>query len=189
MPNLFELFKYSKLLNLQDGRIDLMNVPINIVPTSILCDLQKGLIDSIGFKAAYKKIYESAKEGSREYNKNFIKKQGFTDKRKIIDWQSKIVTFAGWGNVEIAEIDFDKDEYTSHFKNSPFPEIYGKSGYPIDIITAGFISGAFSGSLNKQLECVETKCIANGAPYCEFKVASKDIIEQRKAELWAKLGL
>src|SRR3989344_7509780 len=107
MPNLFELFKYSKLLNLQDGRIDLMNVPINIVPTSILCDLQKGLIDSIGFKAAYKKIYESAKEGSREYNKNFIKKQGFTDKRKIIDWQSKIVTFAGWGNVEIAEIDFD----------------------------------------------------------------------------------
>jgi len=189
MPNLFELFKYSKLLKLEEGRISLMDVPINIVPTSILRDLQKGLIDTMGYRNAYEKIYESAKMGSQEYNKKFIEKQGFSDKRKIIDWQSKIVTFAGWGFVEIAEINFEKDEYTTHFKNSPFPVIYGKAPYLVDIIPAGFIAGGFTASLKKPLECIETKCMAAGSPYCEFKVASKEKIEEKKLELWKKMSL
>ncbi len=189
MPNLFEMFKYSKMLELGDGRIGLMGVPINIVPTSILRDHQKMLIESLGFKKAYEKIYDSAESGSLEYNGNFIKKHGFADKRKIIDWQKKIVTFAGWGKIEIAEIDFDKKEHIAHFKNSPFPEIYGKSKYPVDILVAGFIGGAFKADLKKDMKCLETKCTALGDPYCEFLVSSPEIIEKKKAELWKKLKI
>ncbi|MFH1391526.1 MAG: V4R domain-containing protein [Candidatus Diapherotrites archaeon] len=189
MPNLFELFKYSKMLELKDGRIGLMGVSINITPTSILRDLQKGLVEATGFRKAYENIYLSAKNGSMEYNKNFIKKQNFSDKRKIIDWQKKIVTFAGWGEVVVAEIDFEKNEYIAHFKNSPFPEIYGKANYHIDIIPAGFIAGAFEAGLNKKLDCLETKCIATGSTYCEFKVAAPEKIKKEKAELWKKLKI
>lgn len=188
MPNLFELFKYSKLLELNDGRLGLMGVNINIVPTSILADLQKGLIDSLGLEKAYQKTYESAKKGSLEYNSKYIQKQGFVDKRKIIDWQAKIVTFAGWGNVEIAKIDFEKEEYYANFKNSPFPEVYGKANHPIDFIVAGFIAGAFEASLKKPLDCVEIKCRAKGDPYCEFFVSTPEAVKVKQKEWILKTG-
>jgi len=189
MSRLFELFKYSRMLDLKDGRLGLMGVPINIVPTSILRDLQKGLIDSIGLKKTYDRLYLSAKEGSEEYNRKFIQKHGFTDKRKIINWQKNVVMFSGWGNIEIAEIDFERCRFIASFKNSPFPEIYGKSKYPVDIIVAGFIAGAFKASMKKDIDCVETKCIAIGDSRCEFIAGPKDEIQKKKTELWKKLKL
>ena len=83
MANLFEMFKLSKTLEMADGDLKLMGLDINIIPTSILADIQKGLIDSLGFAKAYDMLYTKAKKGSLEYNTNFIKKQNFTDKHKI----------------------------------------------------------------------------------------------------------
>lgn len=189
MPNLFELFKYSRMLDLKDGRMSLMSVPINIIPTSILRDMQKGMIDANGFEKAYERIYLGAKKGSHEYNSKFIAKHGFSDMRKTINWQKKIVMFSGWGNIDIAEIDFKKSEFVARFKNSPFPEMYGKSKYPVDIIVAGFIAGAFKANMKKDIDCVETKCVALGNSCCEFVVGPRDKMKKTKAEMWKKLKI
>jgi len=189
MPQLFDLFKFAKLLNISDGNISVWNIPMNIIPTFVLRDLQKDLIKELGYRKAFEKIYSSTKSGSAEYNKNFISSQGFTDKRKIIDWQSKIVSLSGWGTIEIAKIDFEKDEYIAHFKENPFTKKYGKTTYPIDFFICGFIAGGFTASIGKELECYESECLAQGKPYCEFIVGPKKVIDKKRNALWKSLNL
>jgi len=189
MPQLFDLFKYARLLNIKDGNIKVWDIPMNIIPTFVLRDLQKDLIETMGYRKAFEKIYSNTKSGSAEYNKNFIKSQGFTDKRKIIDWQTKIVSLSGWGTIEIAKIDFENDAYVAHFKEIPFARQYGKVKYPVDFLVCGFIAGGFSAALGKNLECYETQCIAQGKPYCEFIVGQKKTIDKKRETLWKSLNL
>ena len=189
MANLFEMFKLSKTLEMADGDLKLMGLDINIIPTSILTDIQKGLIDSIGFAKAYDMLYTKAKTGSLEYNKTFIKKQHFTDKHKILEWQTKIVTFSGWGILEIAKIDFEKDSHVVKFNNSKLPKVYGKANYCVDIIPTGFVAGGLSAIYGKDFDALETKCISHGDPFCEIEVGSPEYIKKHKQELWKKWEL
>lgn len=183
------MFKLSKTLEMADGDLKLMGLDINIIPTSIISDLQKGLITSLGFSKAYDLLYERAKTGSLEYNKTFIKKQNFKDKHKILDWQTKIVTFSGWGVLEIAKIDFDADKHIVKFNNSKLPKVYGKAGYCVDIIPTGFVAGGLSAIYGKNVDALETKCISHGDPFCEIEVGSPEYIQKRKRELWKKWKL
>lgn len=189
MSKLFDMFKFAKFLNISDGEIQVWNIPMNIIPTFVLREWQKDTIKEVGYKKAFKKIYDSAKIGSEEYNKNFIKKEGFKDKRQIINWQTRIVSLSGWGIIEIAKIDFEKDEYVAHFKNNPFAKTYGKTNYPVDFLICGFIAGGFSASLGKTLDCIETKCVSKGDSFCEFIVGSPKRIEKEKNLLWSKLKI
>jgi predicted hydrocarbon binding protein len=189
MPSLFEMFKFSKMLNVKDGDMSLMGVDINIIPTSIICELQKGLIESMGFTKAYDLLYSKAKEGSLDYNSKFIKQRKFTDKHKILDWQTKIVTFSGYGNLEIAQIDFTKENFRVKFNNSKLPKVFGKQKYPVDIIPTGFVAGGLSATLGKDVDALEIKCTARGDPFCEIEVGSPSYIKKRKVELWKKWNL
>jgi predicted hydrocarbon binding protein len=189
MQKLFDMFKFAKFLNINDGEIKVWDIPMNIVPTFVLREWQKVNIEDEGYKQAFEKIYQATKDGSVEYNKNFIKKEGFKDKRQIINWQIRIVSMSGWGQIEIAKIDFKTDEYVAHFKASPFAKTYGKTTYPIDFLVCGFIAGGFSASLGKELECIETKCIAKGDPYCEFFVSTPNKIKTMRTEQYKKLKI
>jgi len=177
---LFDLFKFSKLLEIRDGQISLMNNFVNVIPTTILCEFQKELINSIGYENAYEKIYKAAKRGSIAYNREFIKKQGFSDKRKTLEWQIKIVTFAGWGNLKIILIDEKNDRYIVRFEKSPFPKLYGKTKFPVDMVVTGFTAGGVSATFNKDLDAVETKCIGIGDQFCEIEVGLPENIKKLK---------
>jgi len=187
MQPLFDYFKFARLLNLQDGRIDLMQVPVNIIPTAIMVDLQKNLIQSSGLEDAYNKIYSVAKTGSYKYNADFMKKQGFKDKRIMLDWQVKIVTFAGWGNLQLSNVDINNDTVVVKYDNSPFPKEYGKSPHPVDFIPTGFTAGGVSACLGKDLDAYETKCMAMGDPYCEITVGTPERIKKERNQQWTKL--
>lgn len=186
--NLFELFKIAKTLSLKDGTILLMGTPVNIIPTDVLCDLQKDLIKAVGMPKAYEAFYKSAKIGALDYNKEFIKTYNFKNMRDIIEWQWKIVTLAGWGKWTIHSIT-NENILTARFENSPFPRTYGKSSFPVDFIPTGFSAGGISAASNKKLEALETKCMAMGDPYCEIVVGPPEFIEKRKQELWHKWQL
>ncbi len=173
---------------MEDGKLELMKTQINIVPTSILCNTQKVLVKELGFKKAYELLYTESKSGSFEYNKEFIKKENFSDKRKILDWQIKIVTFAGWGELEAALVMIDSASKRNivHFKNSTYPLSYGPSDYAVDFISAGFIAGGLSAMMDMNLDVVETKCIARKDPFCEFEVGKPKVIESLRTDLWKK---
>ena len=187
--SLFDLFKFSKQLDVSDGKLSLMDTPINIIPTSILCNQQKMLIASLGLEKAYAAIYSESKKGSYEYNSAFIKKYGFSDKHKIIEWQIKIVAFAGWGLLEVALLDVNNNSGIVHFKNSPYTEYYGRSDYPIDFTATGFVAGGLSVVLGKDVDAVETKCQALGDRFCVIEVGMPDLIEKKRVELWKNYKL
>ncbi len=189
MPNLFDLFKFSKLLETGDGKLSLMGVPINIIPTEIMVTQQKELVKSLGIEEAYEKIYSSAKGGSGSYNSRFIKSKGFTEIRKVLDWQVKIVTFSGWGNLEIAKVDIADDSYSVHFKKGAFPIAYGRSQYAVDFIATGFVAGGLTANVGKDLDAVETKCIARGDPFCRIEVGPPEVIKKKRIALWKKWKL
>lgn len=187
--SLFDLFKFSKLLDMSDGKLTLMNVPVNVIPTSIFCNQQKMLIKTLGFENAYGEIYSESKEGSYEYNLEFIKKEGFDDVHRIIDWQTKIVAFAGWGKLELAVLDSETNRVVVHFKNSPYPKAYGNALYPVDFVAAGFVAGGVSALFKKDIDALETKCEARGDPFCEIETGSPLAINKKKADLWKRWKL
>lgn len=189
MSQLLDLFRFSKLLQMKDGEITLMKTHINIIPTDILRDLQKSLIEAMGFEKAYDQIYEQSKEGSKKYNSSFIEKLSFKDKRKTLDWQLKIVTFSGWGKLEVAGLNFKENRIDIKYSNSPFALDYGKSKFPVCIIPTGFTAGGVSVNFGSDLEGIETKCMAMGDPYCKMEIGPKEYIAERKKELWSKWGL
>jgi len=147
------------------------------------------MIDALGFQKAYQDIYQTTKEGSYNYNKNFIKFHGFKDKRKIVDWQWKIVTFSGWGEWEIIHLDLKENTLAAKFEDSPFPKAYGKAKYPVDIIPAAFSAGGISSCFGTDLDCIETKCMAMGHPFCEIFIGPKKLIEEKRQALWTKWKL
>ncbi len=186
---LFDLFKFSKEIEIRDGEITLMKTPINIVPTSILSEFQKKLIDSIGFEEAYNLIYNNSKTGSKKYNDSFIQKHRFEDKRRILDWQIKIVTLAGWGKLEISYVDLTKNELIIKYSNSPFAKEYSRSNYPVCIIPAGFTAGGVTANFGVNIDAVETMCMAKGDQFCQIELGPKEFIENKKNKVWGKLGL
>ena len=189
MTQLFDMFKLAKELELKDGEIQLMKTNVNLIPTSLFCELQKSLINNRGFERAYNQIYNSAKLGSKKYNDSFIQKHKFDDRRKILNWQIKIVTMAGWGQLEIAYVDLKKNEVIIKYDNSPFAAKYGKSKYPVCIVPTGFTAGGVASNLGVNIEGVETKCIARGDPFCQIELGLKDRIEEKKRQLWKKLKI
>jgi hypothetical protein len=189
MTLLFDVFRLAKELELKDGEIQIMKTYVNMVPTSFLCSLQKEVIEAVGFEKAYQQIYKSAKTGSKIYNESFIKKHQFEDKRKILNWQIKIVTMSGWGKLEIAYVDLQKNEVIIKYSNSPFAAAYGKSKYPICFIPTGFTAGGVAATFGTEIEGVETSCMAKGDSFCQIELGPPDTILRKKEALWKQLGL
>jgi predicted hydrocarbon binding protein len=189
MVNLYETFKLAKLISMKDGEITLMDVPVTIYPVHIISDLEKELIGALGYRRAYEKIYKSVREGSIKYNRSFTKKYAIKDKRKALNWQVKIVTLSGWGKLEVALLDFEKTRAVLHYNNSPFPRLYKKTNYPVCIITTAFTAGGASVVIGKDLDAVETRCIAMGDRFCEIEISTPDIIAKKREGLWKKWGI
>ena len=187
--NFYDLFKFSKTISWSDGEIKLMDTFVSIVPTTLLAEIQKNLVTSLGIKKAYDLVYESSKSGAYKWNDDFIKAHNFTDKRKIVDWQWKIVTFAGWGKWQIINIDLEQKRLNAKFESSPLAKYYGKSKYPVDIIATGFSAGGISAAFGEDLDCIETNCIAMGNQFCEIEIGRKEYIAKRKEKLWKNWGL
>ena len=186
---LFDLFKFSKLLDLKNGKISLMETPVNLIPTSILCEHQKTLIKNLGIKEAYGILYGNSKDGSINYNLSFIKKLGLVDLRKIIDWQTKIVALSGWGEVDIAMVNPKEKNFVAHFKESAFAKSYGKEKYAIDFILTGLVAGGLTAATGVDLDAIETKCESMGDQFCEIEVGPKDTVEKKRIGLWKKWGI
>ncbi len=187
--DLLDFFRISNTLSFKEGEILLMDQTVNVTPTSILCDFQKGLIENVGFRKAYEIIYETAKRVSYNYNSEFIKKRGFKSARDILEWQVKIVTLGGWGKWTIKLFEPEKEHIILQIDNSPFPSVYGNSKFGVDIFAAGLVAGGLSASFGKDIETLETKCAAKGDPYCEIEVDRKNSIQQKRNALWAKWKL
>lgn len=189
MVKIFDMLKLAKLVSMQDGEIKVMGEPVHIIPSHILGDMQKDMIETLGFEEAYHKLYKSSKEGSYAYNQSFVNKYSMKDKRKLLEMQLKIVTSSGWGKLNIVHLEVPKNKLTIRYDNSPFPKGYGKQKYAVCIIPTAFTAGGVSVTFGKDVDAVETHCVARGDPYCEIKIGPPKEIKEIREELWKKWGV
>ncbi|MEM3400238.1 MAG: 4-vinyl reductase [Candidatus Micrarchaeia archaeon] len=182
MVSIIDRFRIANLVKFGDGDINLMGLPVCMIPICMLVEIQKTLIKDLGYEKAYEKLYESAKYSSKQYNDRFIVKYGLKDRRKLLEWQTNIVTCAGWGRLEISKIDFENKEWRVHIIEGPFAREYGKAPYPVDIITTGFIAGGLCSTLDFDVDAIETNCVAMGDSYCNVLVAEPDKIAEMRAK-------
>ncbi len=88
---------------------------------------------------------------------------------------------AGWGKFKTAQFTLSEGKLTSDLKVTVEDNFFAKTGKkkkwetPRCFFIAGLLAGIAEGLLGEGHNCIETRCIANGAPACEFRVSRRNI--------------
>jgi len=152
-------------LKFEKGRVTIFNQLSSIMPSqsfvTMLKELEKHNKENI--------IYLGGKDAGEKWFQGMKK----TSKLKVDDveeWGSNIVTLAGWGEAVLKEMQREKAFMVYNLKNSVVAELYGKSDHAVDHMFRGLVAGAAKVTFKKDVECVETKCVAKGDSTCEFVI-------------------
>ena len=92
---------------------------------------------------------------------------------KLIKINQALFIHTGDGIMKIEEYNMDKCEATLKIYDNFECELFKGSNKPQSHLVRGMMAGWFSGFFNKEVTAIETKCIAKGDPYCQFKIKPK----------------
>lgn len=109
---------------------------------------------------------------------------GFADAKNYLDYMSKaldaptpyfndiLYASMGWGIWETKKFDPAKGELQLWGYNradvNKFKSMYGESEHSVCFILEGFIAGICCVMYNRKIKVIETRCVAQGDPVCEF---------------------
>jgi hypothetical protein len=110
--------------------------------------------------------WEIAKHAGTDFARELLKTG--TDPEEVPTMLEIFFTQGGWGMIK-SKIDLTKKEAVIRIENCATAR-KSKSNKPICYFVSGFISGVADAILNEVTDCSETKCMAKGDPFCEFKV-------------------
>lgn len=79
-------------------------------------------------------------------------------------------TNLGLGKLRIEGVNFDRGEVRVTIANCFEALENGQSEQPNCMFTGGFLAGVFAEVLDKTVQAVESKCISQGQPECEFLI-------------------
>jgi predicted hydrocarbon binding protein len=158
-----------KQLKFEKGRISLLNENVAIAPITTYVGILKNLEGTKQENA----LYLGAKETGVSWNKKMqnIYKTKTVD--EIFEWGMKIVTMSGWGDFKVIKYDREKNKFRYRLQDSTLAKGYGNSDHPVCQIPRGFFAGSACFLTKLDLDCVETKCVSMGAPFCEFEIKKK----------------
>jgi predicted hydrocarbon binding protein len=109
--------------------------------------------------------WEIAKHAGTDFARELLKVG--TDPEEVPTMLEIFFTQGGWGTIK-SKIDLTK-KAVIRIENCATAR-KSKSNKPICYFVSGFISGVADAMLNEVTDCSETKCMAKGDPFCEFKV-------------------
>ncbi|MFC2003190.1 V4R domain-containing protein [Chloroflexota bacterium] len=153
-----------------------------LLSNTIIAELHRQLFASLGFEETARIIYESAKKGTYEVQKNLIEAYGVTlkdeeDFRNRISMSPRYIQTYGHGRGKTLK---RRREFVFEVRDSAVAQYLKDSqlGRPVCHFLAGFFAGmaeAYAELIkpSSSYSCVETKCIAIGDPYCEFRLSSQ----------------
>ncbi len=183
----------ANAFKLEQGEIQIFNIPVVMMPADAQVHLLKNSIDKLGVQEGTELLYNSAKVGTKQYCVELLRN---TNARgaELSKLYSDIVTLAGYGVASLVKFDYPNKIVVCRFTNSPIAKRYnlliGKSKYPVDAITLGLFAGSFGVLFNTDFDAIEVKCVAMGDQYCEFVFAPPEEIEKIKLAMnTAKKGV
>ncbi|MCU0642204.1 MAG: 4-vinyl reductase [archaeon] len=178
---------FVRQFSIDNGKIDLLGgreIMLNASAILELQDIDETKLYDLGKKSGFKsisgavehaKVYKKMKDVFIDEIADLSKKIGQTDEGTIRMLQD-IFNVYGLGEMSIQKIDNRGKEALVAVRESTIAQEwvskYKKhSKSPVCTLTAGVLAGVFSYLMGKQIDCVETQCLAQGKSYCLFKIA------------------
>jgi len=131
-------------------------------------EMLKGFYRKLGVIAATF-LYHLAYSGGKLMSEYLSRKLGLRGKELLVE-MLKFYQASGWGRVELVEYDPYRLNITLRLYESIECKAFGGSDRPASQFIRGHLSGLLSGLLRSDVRVIETKCIAMGDPYCEFRL-------------------
>lgn len=188
--NVFEQLSLFKEVSITEGRITLDKQRVALFPTNFIASYLIGLKDNSGES---QKLYNSMKEGMRQFSVSLGKEYGLTSTDFLSRWV-KYCTFTGWGIAEYKLLDENGRSGFLHVKGSPLHIELRRRGIkgPIDSLFEGLLAGSASGSFNTDIDVVETRCLCSGSDVCVYNWGSKKELDEKFPNIrprgWGAIG-
>ena len=118
-------------------------------------------------------FYQTSRKTGSEWVDGVQKKTGMRSINELTAHAGDILSFGGWGSLDITHMETNPAKVVFAVENSPvareYVKRYGIADYPVDIFLSGGLAGGFSIPFQEPtLEFIETKCLAKGDRHCEF---------------------
>ncbi|MDO8627702.1 MAG: 4-vinyl reductase [Candidatus Diapherotrites archaeon] len=156
-------------LKLEENAVSLFGHRMSILPSYGFVELQKKLHDENLENISYRVFKKVSTAWITDF-KNHFQSKG----EDLVVWAKNLSNLTGWGEFDLVEINQKKFHYEVVLKNSAVAEtIFHEQGLvekPADDLFRGLIAGSLSVISGKDLDAVETQCVANGFNECRFEV-------------------
>ena len=120
----------------------------------------EAILYHIGFEAG-KRVYDA--------HVQMVGKNTF----RLIRSGEVLFTQMGFGRIKVTDMYLEEARMRVIVYDSFECELFRGEGRPMSNLIRGMMAGWFSGFFNKEVTAIETKCIAKGDPYCQFKIKPK----------------
>lgn len=177
---------FVRQFDIDEGKIKLLGDREIMLHASALLELQEidetklydiakqSSLKQLSGAVEHAKVYSKMKDVFIEEIASLGKKIGETD-QGVIKTLQEIFEVYGLGQMTIEDIDNSGKKASIIIRDSTIADEWGekhggKSKAAICTITAGVLAGIFSYIFGKTVDCVETKCKAEGNSYCMFNI-------------------
>jgi predicted hydrocarbon binding protein len=186
---MFDFFKkllMSRQMTFERGQIKIGDDVAIMVSGEALVHVTDSLLKVMKEEGA-RQIYLASKEGGKALGRSFRKRFGVSDV-KLANLLRNLAEMGGWGQFEFININVKGKSLICHVTNSPFAKLTTNRGQKVCHMIRGLLAGGAAVGFNKDVECVETMCIADGSHLCEFIVKPVGKFDRRddlvKKQLW-----
>ncbi len=169
----------GRQFQIEKGSIKLLERSILLVPAEVLVQVYKANKDQ------GRLVYNASVKAAKEMSTHYEKRLGIKG-TKLEDLLINLTELAGWGVMRVVTERDEDARAVFNIENSNVAITYGKSKEPVDHLARGFLAGGASVIFKEDVECVETKCLAMGSPYCQFIVDRAEALKKDFPSLYKK---
>lgn len=165
----------ARELKMGEGRLEILHQRVIIMPIQFFTALIESSLNNKEFE---KDIYKQLKLSVKAFCKKVDKKFRLRGK-KLEETLVNLTELNGYGHIKIIKDDPKNKIAVLHLTDLPSIYLKGKLRGMGDVYWAGILAGGISYVYNADVDCIETKCILNGEPFCEFVAAEKRILREK----------
>jgi predicted hydrocarbon binding protein len=153
------------------GRLHFEGLRHLLVRPETLAELQKGVEDRLGNKAA-EFLYAAGAAWSVGAVRRLAKGAEPVELARAVCAQA---TSMGWGLWTVQAFDPGARRLAVEIQGSPFAEAYGSADHPVCHLACGAVAGLAESLLAMPAGCTERSCVAMGHGSCIFLAEGQDL--------------
>ena len=175
----------NQIKYVDDGYLMVLGSPGFLFSLNVLVLTQKMLEEEYGHKGKdimYKMLEMQTKMGA----KMMLDRFGYSP-QKALEMQTGQAEMIGAGTLELIKVDTEKNHFILRAQSTFAKEYVKTFGIQKDVVDAMLLGGLTTllreMSKNQNLIGIETQCIAQGKPYCEFVIRDKKDVDMKDPKI------